>query len=298
MASVVVYFDGIQLSNQNGKAGERHLDVMSRNLISLARRMKDKAGGEIVAVLIGQREDGIYLREALAAGCSRAVLAQPLQAGWDAYLAAALAVWAGGEALLMGGRAMDGGTSYLDGQVSELLHIPHVSGVSDILGVSGRQLTVAGSGNGWNHGNGGNDLQAEIAVEMPCLLTVGEKEQEALPISVEGILQAFEKEIQFVARDEGEQLACSFLGRGSLDGLCSLQVLEEIAAETSRACEMINCIPITDGTENEGQNTIKCILSTNGAETAGQESGGKTGIGNVTYKEAVKILMEKWKERG
>ena len=93
--------------------------------------------------------------------------------------------------------------------------------------------------------------------------------------------QAFEKEIQFVARDEGEQLACSFLGRGSLDGLCSLQVLEEIAAETSRACEMINCIPVTDGTETEGQG-----------------SGGKTGRGNVTYKEAVKILMEKWKERG
>ncbi len=289
MASVVVYFDVIQLSNQNVKAREKHLDVMSRNLISLACKMKDKAGGEIVAVLIGQREDGIYLREALAAGCSRAVLAQPLQAGWDAYLAAALAVWAGGEALLMGGRAMDGGTSYLGGQVSELLHVPHVSGVSDILGVSGRQLAVAGSGNGWN------DLQAEIAVEMPCLLTVGEKEQEALPISVEGILQAFEKEIQFVARDEGEQLACSFLGRESLDGLCSLQVLEEIADETSRACEMINCIPITDGTETEGQNTIKCILSANGAETAGQESGGKTGIGNVTYKEAVKILMEKWK---
>ena len=88
------------------------------------------------------------------------------------------------------------------------------------------------------------------------------------------------------------------MGRESLDGLCSLQVLEEIADEPSRACEMINCIPITDGTETEGQNTIKCILSANGAETAGQESGGKTGIGNVTYKEAVKILMEKWKERG
>ncbi len=282
MAGITVYLDNTQLSNIKKDSGEKRLDPMSKNVISLACRLKELCKWQVTAILIAQEEDGIYLREALASGCDRAILAQPLQegtdaglaarggrpaggkaarqAGMDAYLAAALAAQAGGEIILMGDRALDGGTSYLGGQVSELLQIPHVSGVADMIRVDGHQVEVRRTGDG---------TQEEAAVDFPCLLTVGEKEQKAAPLLVDKILQAFGMELRFVPQEEGERLTRGFLRRDTLEGMGSLQVLGRIAVEGDCAGEIINCIPVLD--------------------EAGQVS---------PYEDAVKVLQQRWKERG
>lgn len=167
--------------------------------LELALRLKDTVGAHITVITMGPPQADLVLREALAMGADRAILLTDRKfAGADTLatsnaLAGALRTleW---DIVITGRQAIDGDTAQVGPQIAEHLGIPQVSYVcSAEVKDNGRKLTVRKETE-----EGYQVLEAET----PCLLTVLSSAVKPRYMSVPGIVDAYNRNVEIWGADK------------------------------------------------------------------------------------------------
>ena len=116
--------------------------------LETALRIRERAGGEIVAVTMGPPQAQAVLREAYAMGVDGAVLLSDRAFGGADVLATARTLSQGLRAagpfdlVVCGRQTTDGDTAQVGAEVAEFLGIPHVTNICDIGDLSDAGMTV------------------------------------------------------------------------------------------------------------------------------------------------------------
>ena len=163
------------------------LNPADRDALEMAREMKERHGGRIVAVSMGPPQAEEALREALACGADRAVLlTDPAFAGADTLatartLAAAIRRLGRFTLVLCGGRTLDSDTGQVGPQLAEVLGVPMASGV-DRVACRGGSVRVERRMDGFRE---------RLEMPLPALVSVERKEKAAAAVSLQALEQAF-----------------------------------------------------------------------------------------------------------
>ena len=162
--------------------------------IEAALRLKEKIGGEVVAVCMGPAQADVALREALAMGCDKAVLISGREfGGSDTYATAKIIATAlekiGYDLIITGRQAIDGDTAQVGPQIAENLGIPQVSYVEEVDLNDDNTLILKRQF---------EDRYHIIEVRTPCLLTTLTELAEPRYMTVGGIVDAYQKEIEVI----------------------------------------------------------------------------------------------------
>ncbi|MCQ2270932.1 MAG: electron transfer flavoprotein subunit beta/FixA family protein [Bacteroidales bacterium] len=166
--------------------------------LEMALRLKDQYGAEVTVITMGPPQAEAILREAFAMGADRAILLTDRAfAGADTLAtsnALAGALKCIDYDLIIGGRqAIDGDTAQVGPEMAEHLQLPQISYVTNVEYDGKKNLTVKKeTENGYQM----------LSVEMPCLLTVLATANKARYMSVAGIMEAFDKEVEIWTADK------------------------------------------------------------------------------------------------
>lgn len=160
--------------------------------LELALRLKDQFGAHITVITMGMMMADVVLREALAMGVDRAVLLTDRKlAGADTLatsraLAGALRVL-NPDLVVTGRQAIDGDTAQVGPQIAEHLGWPQISYVAGIEYDGQKTLTVKKET---------EEGYQRLATETPCVLTVLASAFKARYMSVPGIVDAYDREVE------------------------------------------------------------------------------------------------------
>ncbi|MGI6719155.1 MAG: electron transfer flavoprotein subunit beta/FixA family protein [Bacteroidales bacterium] len=160
--------------------------------LEIALKLKDKHNAHVTVITMGPPQADDILREAFAMGADRAIhLSDRRFAGADT-LATSHALASAIEELdydivICGRQAIDGDTAQVGPEIAEHLGIPQVSYVQTAELDDSKNLIINKSTE-----EGYQILQ----VEMPCLLTVLSSPADVRYMSVRGIVEAYEKEVE------------------------------------------------------------------------------------------------------
>ncbi len=174
--------DGVvSIMNPDDKAG-----------LEEALKLKEQLGAEVVVITMGPPQADLILREAYAMGADEAILLTDRKfAGADTLatsnaLAAALKV-IGADLIITGRQAIDGDTAQVGPQIAELMDLPQVSYVHDIETSDGKTFKIKRAiENGYQM----------IKVSTPCLFTLLSDANTPRYMTVSGIVDAYDKEVQ------------------------------------------------------------------------------------------------------
>jgi electron transfer flavoprotein beta subunit len=163
------------------------LNPGDRDALEVARELKEKGGGEVVAVSMGPSQAEEVLREALACGADRAVLlSDPAFAGADT-LATARTLAAGvrkiGDSCLVlcGARTLDSDTGQVGPQLAEMLDVPMASYVERVtLRRNGLRVERRMDG-----------IRETLDVPFPALITVDRPQKKTGTVSLTSLEKAF-----------------------------------------------------------------------------------------------------------
>ena len=160
--------------------------------LEMALRLKDQYGAEVTVITMGPPQADAILREAFAMGVDRAILLTDRAfAGADTLAtsnALAGALRSLDYDLVIGGRqAIDGDTAQVGPEMAEHLGLPQISYVTGLEYDGKNTLTVK------KETEEGYQM---LSVEMPCVLTVLATANKARYMTVSGIMDAFEKEVE------------------------------------------------------------------------------------------------------
>lgn len=160
--------------------------------LEMALRLKDQYGAEVTVITMGPPQADAILREAFAMGVDRAILLTDRAfAGADTLAtsnALAGALRCLDYDLVIGGRqAIDGDTAQVGPEMAEHLGLPQISYVTGLEYDGKNTLTVK------KETEEGYQM---LSVEMPCVLTVLATANKARYMTVSGIMDAFEKEVE------------------------------------------------------------------------------------------------------
>ena len=166
--------------------------------LELALRMKDQYGAHVTVITMGPPQADLVLREALAMGADDAILLTDRKfAGADTLatsnaLAGALRTlkW---DLIITGRQAIDGDTAQVGPQIAEHLDIPQISYVANLERKSDNEFLVK------KETEEGYQM---LEVAAPCLLTVLASANKARYMSVPGIVDAYNKEVQLWSADK------------------------------------------------------------------------------------------------
>ena len=166
--------------------------------LELALRMKDQYGAHVTVITMGPPQADLVLREALAMGADDAILLTDRKfAGADTLatsnaLAGALRTlkW---DLIITGRQAIDGDTAQVGPQIAEHLGIPQISYVANLARKSDNEFLVK------KETEEGYQM---LEVAAPCLLTVLASANKARYMSVPGIVDAYNKEVQLWSADK------------------------------------------------------------------------------------------------
>lgn len=166
--------------------------------LELALRMKDQYGAHVTVITMGPPQADLVLREALAMGADDAILLTDRKfAGADTLatsnaLAGALRTlkW---DLIITGRQAIDGDTAQVGPQIAEHLDIPQISYVANLERKSNNEFLVK------KETEEGYQM---LEVSAPCLLTVLASANKARYMSVPGIVDAYNKEVQLWSADK------------------------------------------------------------------------------------------------
>lgn len=166
--------------------------------LELALRMKDQYGAHVTVITMGPPQADLVLREALAMGADDAILLTDRKfAGADTLatsnaLAGALCTlkW---DLIITGRQAIDGDTAQVGPQIAEHLDIPQISYVANLERKSDNEFLVK------KETEEGYQM---LEVSAPCLLTVLASANKARYMSVPGIVDAYNKEVQLWSADK------------------------------------------------------------------------------------------------
>ena len=166
--------------------------------IEEAIQIKEKLGGEVTVISMGQDKAEEALRQALAMGADKAILLSDPQfdGGDEATTALALskALENGGyDLILCGYKAVDDGSSQVATRLAERLGLPQVNIVT--------KLEIVGEGKllAQRETDGGSEV---VEISLPALITAQKGLNEPRYPAMKGIMQAKKKELKrFTAAD-------------------------------------------------------------------------------------------------
>lgn len=162
--------------------------------LELALRLKDEFGAHVTVITMGPPQADAILREAYAMGADHAILLTDRAfAGADTLatshaLAGALSTLEF-DLIIAGRQAIDGDTAQVGPQIAEHMQLPQISYVADVEydGKSVFKVTKETE-----------DGHQILSVPSPCLFTVLASAVEPRYMSVGGIVDCFEREVQIM----------------------------------------------------------------------------------------------------
>jgi electron transfer flavoprotein beta subunit len=166
--------------------------------IEEAIQVRDKHGGEITVVTVGNEEAEKELRTALAMGCDKAVLINiedDVEESDQYTTAKILAEYLkdkNPDLILAGNVAIDGGSGQVGPRVAELLGIPYVTTITK-LDIDGSKVTVV------------RDVEGDeeiIETSLPLLVTAQQGLNEPRYPSLPGIMKAKKKPLEEIELDD------------------------------------------------------------------------------------------------
>ncbi|MBA2871681.1 electron transfer flavoprotein beta subunit [Anoxybacillus calidus] len=166
--------------------------------IEEAIQVRDKHGGEITVVTVGNEEAEKELRTALAMGCDKAVLINiedDVEESDQYTTAKILAEYLkdkNPDLILAGNVAIDGGSGQVGPRVAELLGIPYVTTITK-LDIDGSKVTVV------------RDVEGDeeiIETSLPLLVTAQQGLNEPRYPSLPGIMKAKKKPLEELELDD------------------------------------------------------------------------------------------------
>lgn len=162
------------------------INAWEKRAIELALRLKEQQGGTVTVVTMDEESSAVALREGLAMGADKAVLA------WDksfegadtlatARVLAAVVEKLRGELVITGGRTADRRAAGVGPMVAQLLNVPAVTFITEAK-IEGRKLAVKK--------RFGNKI-ATYEVPLPALLSVSEEFPRARIATAWGVHDAY-----------------------------------------------------------------------------------------------------------
>ena len=160
--------------------------------LEIALQLKDKYGAHVTVITMGPPQADDMLREALAMGADRAIhMSDRKFAGADT-LATSHAI-AGAlcmldfDLVITGRQAIDGDTAQVGPQIAEHLDLPQVTYVEDLQFDGDKTFTIRKST---------EEGYQIVQVESPCVITVLSSANKARYMSVRGIVEAYDREVE------------------------------------------------------------------------------------------------------
>lgn len=160
--------------------------------LEMALRLKDRYDAHVTVITMGPPQADDILREAYAMGADRAIhLSDRKFAGADT-LATSNAI-AGAlrmldfDLVITGRQAIDGDTAQVGPQIAEHLDLPQVTYVEDLEYDHKKLFTVKKST---------EEGYQIVEVEAPCVLTVLATANKARYMSVRGIVESYDKQVE------------------------------------------------------------------------------------------------------
>lgn len=160
--------------------------------LELALELKDAYGAEVTVITMGPTQAEAVLREAYAMGVDRVILLTDRKfAGADTLatsnaLAGALRTLEY-DLIITGRQAIDGDTAQVGPQIAELLDLPQISYLEDLKYDGKKTFTVKRSV---------EEGYQILEVDSPCLVTVLSTANKARYMTVKGIVEAFDKQVE------------------------------------------------------------------------------------------------------
>ena len=160
--------------------------------LEMALQLKDKFGAEVTVLTMGPMQAEAILREAFAMGADKAILLSDRKfAGADTLatsntLAGALRAL-DYDLIITGRQAIDGDTAQVGPQIAEHLDLPQVTYVEDLQFDGDKTFTIRKST---------EEGYQIVQVESPCVITVLSSANKARYMSVRGIVEAYDREVE------------------------------------------------------------------------------------------------------
>ena len=166
--------------------------------LELALRLKDQHGAHITVISMGPPQADVIRREAFAMGADRAILLSDRKfAGADtlatSYALSGLCRTLDYDLIIAGRQAIDGDTAQVGPELAEHLDLPQITYVADAKRLDNGNLLV--------HKENEDSVQV-LEVEGKCLLTVLASAFEPRYMSVNGIMKAYEREVEVWGADK------------------------------------------------------------------------------------------------
>ena len=166
--------------------------------LELALRLKDQFGANVTVISMGPPQADVMLREAYAMGADRAILLSDRKfAGADtlatSYALSGLCRVLDYDLIIAGRQAIDGDTAQVGPELAEHLGLPQITYVVDAKMQDNGKLLV--------HKENEDSTQV-LEVEGKCLLTVLASAFELRYMSVSGIMEAYNKEVEVWSADK------------------------------------------------------------------------------------------------
>ncbi len=160
--------------------------------LELALRFKDQFGAKVTVISMGPPQADLILREALAMGVDRAILLSDRKFAGADTLATSYALSGAMRTLdydliIAGRQAIDGDTAQVGPEMAEHLGLPQVSYVIDAQKKDDNTLIVKKEN---------EDCVQTLEVEGKCVLTVLSSAFAPRYMSVSGIVEAYDKEVE------------------------------------------------------------------------------------------------------
>ena len=165
--------------------------------LELALRLKDQYGAHITVISMGPPQADVILREAFAMGADMAILLSDRKfAGADtlatSYALSGLCRTLDYDLIIAGRQAIDGDTAQVGPELAEHLDLPQITYVADAKRLENGNLLV--------HKENEDSVQV-LEVEGKCLLTVLASAFTPRYMSVNGIMKAYDREVEVWGAD-------------------------------------------------------------------------------------------------
>ena len=160
--------------------------------LEMALRLKDEFGAHVTVLTMGPGQADAILREAFAMGADRAILLTDKKFAGADTLATSNTI-AGAlrslpfDLVITGRQAIDGDTAQVGPQIAEHLDLPQVTYVEDAKYDGSKLLTIR---------KATEEGYQILEVETPCVLTVLASGNKARYMSVRGIVEAYDREVE------------------------------------------------------------------------------------------------------
>jgi electron transfer flavoprotein beta subunit len=169
------------------------INTLDKNALEEALRLREKVGGEVIALSLAPRDTIPVLKEALAMGADRAVLlSDKIFAGSDTLatsylLSSAIKQLGAYDIILCGDQTSDSGTAQVSAQIAEFLGIPNLMHVSAVELTDEVQFMVKAQ---IEHG------YMLVEISPPMVLSVTNQLNEPRYTTLMNILEAEQKSIE------------------------------------------------------------------------------------------------------